>query len=696
MRKKLHKFLIFIVLIILTGCTQQANLEKLPESTKGSLDLSIWDLEEDGIISLKGSWEFYWKQLIEPEEFTDGSALNPEFINVPAPWNNYNINNENLIGDGFATYRLLITTNQLNESLGLEIPKMWTAYKLWVNKDLLAANGNIGIKADNSIPQFQPRTVFFNPSEGDIEIIIQMSNYHHKNGGILENLRIGTEEQIKLMSNWHLAFDLFVFGSLFVVGIYHLIFYFYRRKERSNLYFGAFCTMIGIRALFVGKMFVFQLFPTFDWELALKVEYLTFYLGTPVFILYLKSILSREVSQKVINLSIATALIFSTLVLFNPVKVYAQYNIIYQVYVLFIIIYLIYALSLACLRKREGAIAIGLAVVFFVCTIINDILYESSLIYLSKSLATTSLSSWGFLVFVFSQSIILSRKFTKAFSKIEEITTNLQQLNESLEAKVIERTIALEGANEKLEKAYQDLSTMEKSRTDLLTNISHDLRSPMTSVLGYVNAISDGIVENPEQLKRYLQRIKERINGLNHLTQDLFDLTQLETRKLKLEPQQVSVEKLLQKIYEKYFLDVQTAGISFEFISANRGPSFQNSPFVEIDIDRVDRAFANIIYNAIKHAPKEGTISLDYYFNNTENPDEVIIKVTDNGLGIAPEDLPHVFNRFFTGSKSRTSGGGSGLGLSIAKEIVEYHNGRIWVTSKPEETTFYLSLPLCK
>jgi len=74
---------------------------------------------------------------------------------------------------------------------------------------------------------------------------------------------------------------------------------------------------------------------------------------------------------------------------------------------------------------------------------------------------------------------------------------------------------------------------------------------------------------------------------------------------------------------------------------------------------------------------------------------EIVITITDNGSGIATADLPHVFNRFFTGSKSRTSGSGSGLGLSIAKEIVECHNGRVWVTSKPEEgTRFYLSLPL--
>lgn len=696
---KLIKFFLpfLLLLILITGCSHQTNQEKLPEVTKGQLDLSSWDFEKDGIINLKGSWEFYWGQLVNPQDFSNDSSMTPGFITVPAAWNDYSIDPDKLTGEGYATYRLLITTNHPNESLGLEIPKLWTNYRLWVNKNLLASNGMVGMTADQSIPQFEPKVVFFDSNQGDLELIIQISNFHHQNGGILENLKLGTKEQIKLVNNWHLGFDLFVFGSLFVVGIYHLIFYFFRRREMSNLYFGAFCTMIGIRALFVGKIFVFQLFPDLNWEMALKIEYLTFYLGTPVFILYLRSILTKEISIKAIRLSIVVALIFSALVFLNPVKIYAQYNIIYQIYVIFIIVYLLYALVLACFRKREGAIAIGLAVIFFVSTIINDILYESSLIYLNKSLVTTSLSSWGFLVFVFSQSIILSMKFTRAFSRIEEMTANLQQLNESLEDKVLKRTIALESSNKKLEKAYQDLSKMEKSRTDLLTNISHDLRSPMTSVLGYINAILDGIVKDPEQLKKYLLRIRERINGLNHLTQELFDLTQLETRKLKLETEVVLVDKMMQKVYDKYFLDVQRAGISFKLVSANKNTYTPNSFFVEVDIDRIDRAFANIIYNAITHTPKNGVITLDYYLNSLESPREIIIKVADTGTGIAPEDLPHVFNRFFTGSKSRTSGGGSGLGLSITKEIIEYHNGQIWVTSKPGiETTFYLSLPLVK
>ncbi|SET19153.1 Glycosyl hydrolases family 2, sugar binding domain [Natronincola peptidivorans] len=688
-------FLICVLVILISSCAQQMNQDQIPMANMGYLDLLSWDFEENDIIKLQGHWKFYWEQLIESDDFPQDSTSSMQYIQVPATWNNYTVEDISLTGDGFATYKLRIATKHRNESLGLEIPKISTAYRLWVNNELLAASGNLGMTSDSSIPKFQPSMVFFDSKSGDLELIIQVSNFHHQHGGILKNFRLGLADQMKLRENWHLAFDVFVFGSLFVVGIYHLIFYFYRRKEKSNLFFGSFCIMIGIRTLFIGTMFVFQLFPHLNWEMALKIEYLTFYLGTPLFILYLKSILFQEISMKAIHLSIASSLIFSLLVLFNPVKIYAQYNIIYQFFAFLIIFYLIYALVLAYLRKREGAVAIGLAVIFFVGTVINDILYESSLIYFSKSFVTTSLSSVGFLVFVFSQSIILSRKFTHAFSRIEEMTANLQQLNESLEDKVLERTIALESSNRKLEEAYQDLSEMEQSRTNLLTNISHDLRSPMASVLGYINAILDGIVEQPEQQIRYLHRIKERIHGLNHLTQELFDLTQLESRKLKLKTQVMSIELLMQKVHEKYNLDIQRAGICFHLISPDMNSSFPHPLSVEVDVDRMDRAFSNIIYNAIKHIPEGGTITMSYYLNNRDIPSEVIIKIADNGSGIPAEDLPYVFDRFFTGSKSRSSSGGSGLGLSITKEIVEYHNGRIWATSKPgEETAFYLSLPL--
>ncbi|MFZ5944805.1 MAG: sensor histidine kinase [Bacillota bacterium] len=692
--KNLSKyFLIFLMLIIIsTGCTQQTEKNKLPEAANGKLDLSFWDLEEDGIIYLKGNWEFYWEKLISPKEFVVlKENLEGVYINVPDAWNDYN---PDIKREGFATYRLVITNINHEVPLGLDIPRISSSYKLWVNGNLLTDNGEIGITAEKSIPQSQPKTVFFNPEQDEIELILQISNFHHRNGGILENIKLGTEKQIKLAENWFLAFDLFVFGSLFVMGIYHLLFYFFRRKEISNLFFGAFCTIIGIRTLFVGRIFIFNLFPNIGWEAALKVEYLTFYLGTPLFILYLKSLLPREITNNVVGISIFISTVFSAIVLFNPVKYYAKYNILFQFYVIITILYLLYALFLACLRKRNGAIAISLAVVFFVSTIINDILYESSLIYLNKSLASISISSWGFLVFVFSQSMILSRKFTRAFSRIEEMTVNLQQLNEHLEDKVSARTIALEYSKKELEKAYEDLSAMEKSRTELLTNISHDLRSPMTSILGYANAINDGIVEDPEQIKKYLMRIKEKINGLNHLSQELFDLTQLESKNIKLEVKTISVGQLIQMVYKKYLLDVSKADINFKLSS---DISSLSSHLVKVDMGRIDRAFANIIYNAINFTPKGGTISLDFNLNDLNNPTEIIIKFSDNGSGISENDLPHVFNRFFTGSKSRTSKkGGSGLGLAITKEIVEYHNGRVWVTSKPGyETTFYVALPLC-
>ncbi|OEF97085.1 sensor histidine kinase [Desulfuribacillus alkaliarsenatis] len=719
MNNKTYKSFIFklsllaIIFMLLIGCAQQSINERPPIAINGVIDLSNWDLDEYVRVNLEGTWEFYWEQLIEPSVFSEtrsteslpsqrhGLLNNKNYINVPSAWPQA----------GYATYRLIVVleqqskrqeyspekqeliSQQITNHLALHIPKLSTAYTLWINNELIASNGIVGMESDATIPHTEPKFVTFDTNNDSLDIVIQASNFHHSTGGILKNISLGTEDFITTFSNWQIAFDLIVFGSLFVVGIYHLIFYFYRKKEASNLYFGVFSIIVGIRALLVGTAFIFQLFPNFNWELALTIEYLTFYLGTPIFILYLRSILPQEISLKVIQLSIVISIFFSALVVLTPVRIYSQFNIYYQIIAIFLILYLLYALILACTRRRDGAIAIGLAVLFFVSTIINDILYENSLIFQSKSIIAASLSSWGFLVFVLSQSIILSRKFTKAFTRIEEMTENLKQLNESLEDKVNERTLALETSNKKLEQAYTDISNMEQSRSELLTNISHDLKSPMASVLGYANAILDGTIDTPEQQKRYLQRIKERIQGLNHLTEDLFDLTQLEARKLKLQVSTVSVEHLLQFVYKKYLQDVKSAQIQFIF-EKNDSPCILKTLSIEVDIERIDRAFANIIYNAIKFTPAEGTISLDYDCLPADNPSEIIFKITDNGVGITADDLPQVFNRFFTGSKSRTNSG-SGLGLSITKEIIEYHNGRIWVTSTPSiETTFYISLPL--
>lgn len=253
-------------------------------------------------------------------------------------------------------------------------------------------------------------------------------------------------------------------------------------------------------------------------------------------------------------------------------------------------------------------------------------------------------------------------------------------------------------------KVEEDLFRMEKSRYELISNVSHELRTPITLIQGYIEAILDGVITNSNDFKKYLKLIHNRVLGLSRLINDLFQLTQLESKAIDFQLYEIPIHPFIHQIYHKYELDVKNAGLNFEL----HLPSQQdNSITATIDTDRIEQVFSNLIFNAIKHTPTGGTIILYYnivpYPNNPDlidedhsyNPShEVIIHIQDNGLGILSEDLPFLFDRFYKGNQPQLSKG-RGLGLSIAKEIVVYHSGRIWATNNQDKgSTFSFSLPL--
>ena len=240
--------------------------------------------------------------------------------------------------------------------------------------------------------------------------------------------------------------------------------------------------------------------------------------------------------------------------------------------------------------------------------------------------------------------------------------------------------------------AADELRLMEKSRTHFLTNISHDLRTPITSIQGYIEALLSDVFAEHEQ-KKYLNLIHDRALGLNRMINDLFELVKLESRKVTLNLTKIPVTKLIQHLHEKYELDIKRNGLNIIIEDSNIKVN-NPIPVINIDLNRIDQVLDNLISNAVKHTSVKGTITI--FFELINDSKDILIKVMDNGSGIEEKDLPYVFDRFYKGDQLRNSSEkSSGLGLAITKEIVEIHKGRIWVESSPQQgSTFYFTLPL--
>lgn len=206
------------------GCFSQFTHNQ-SKAVAGFLNLTKWQPQGE-VIGLDGQWEFYWNQLLEPAELKKNDKPRNGYINLPGSWNGYVINDNGLPGDGYATYRLLFKTEESGR-LGIKIPRIFTAYKLWANEELIASAGIVGKSRETMIPQYLPQVAFFQAQQGENEIVIQVSNFYHRSGGVLESLILGNEKQILDLRYRRIAYELFLFGSLMIIGIYHFALFFF-------------------------------------------------------------------------------------------------------------------------------------------------------------------------------------------------------------------------------------------------------------------------------------------------------------------------------------------------------------------------------------------------------------------------------------------------------------------------------------
>lgn len=238
---------------------------------------------------------------------------------------------------------------------------------------------------------------------------------------------------------------------------------------------------------------------------------------------------------------------------------------------------------------------------------------------------------------------------------------------------------------DELQKSFARQQELEQARRDLIAAVSHDLRTPLTSIRAMIEALADGVVTEPPTVQRYYGTIRSQIENLSGLINDLFELSQLETGQVQLAVEAVNLNDLLSDVLESMQAQAGAKGVSL------KGIFYEDLPIIQGEMNKLQRVMTNLVQNAIRHTPSGGAISLA----TQVAPEGVRVEVSDTGEGIAPEDLPHIFEQFFRGEKSRSrETGGAGLGLAIAKRIIEAHHGRIWVESQVGRgTCFSFLLP---
>ncbi len=410
-------FVLMVSTLILTSCSDSRPLT----AQQGVLDATEWNFNEDRI-TLNGEWEFYWNKLLEPKDFTD--TLAKSYIQLPGVWNDVKYGDSNIQGEGYATFRIKIKTHLKNEKLGLRIPFHFTAYKLWINQELLAENGVVGKTKNTSTPQTLPVYVYFEAPEDDILVTLQVSNFHFYKGGAPAPYSFGLERFIKKSQTQQFATDLFLTGSLFIMAFYHLGLFLLRRKEISTLYFSFVCFLIMLRTICLSETFLIVLYPDFNFELYIKFVFIGLFIGPSLFILFLEKLFPQEAKPKIGKIFLGLGIAFSLSLLF-PASVSSLASMPFLLVFGSTLIYELYILIRASLNKRSGAFLALLGMFILVVTSLNDILFDSQII------STDYYTSYGLFVFIFIQSFLLSMKFSKAFSSVENLSVHIKEINKA-------------------------------------------------------------------------------------------------------------------------------------------------------------------------------------------------------------------------------------------------------------------------
>ncbi|MBN2534255.1 MAG: response regulator [Spirochaetales bacterium] len=640
----LSLFIFFVNFIY--SCQYEYNEKKQPFLKNGIMYVNNWNFKKDGIIKLDGEWEFYWKQLLEPGDFKNKEKIeNPGLIQVPGRWNNFEINNNKIGRYGYATYRIRIKALESNPLMGIKIQNIYASYKIWINNELSGELGNISKSRRTEIPGEIPTLFYFYPAGRDIEIVIQVSNFIDIDGGICFPILFGDALQLQKERIINLSFDVALFGAIFIFGIYHVGLFLFRKKDFSPLFFSFFCFAIALRVILIGEHFLVYLFPDIGYEVQKKIEYLSMYMGLPIFMVFFYLQYPEEIYKPVLYVVSFVCTIFVIITMVTGKYIYVHTLYYYQAILVLSGCYVILILIKCIMKKKEGAVLFVIGFSFLFLGVIFEILFINLVLKLKFYVPL------GLFIFILAQSFILSKRYARAFSAVEAASNEL-------ELKVIERTKQLEYAN--------------KQKTNFFINLAHETKTPLTIISNYLDRYIQKTKMNNE-----LHIIKKNIDKLKYDMINFLDEEKINRGEIKYTHNHIiDLSQFMLEKANMYKVVALQKNINLVY-------NIEDNCFIKSDNAAIERIINNLFSNALKYTGHNGVITITL----KNAGDKITAAIQDTGIGIPEHQLEKIFLPYYQIPNNESTIQGTGIGLYIVKEIVKSLNGEIKVKSEPGRGT---------
>lgn len=645
--------LIFSLCLALFFASSRPFVSEGPKAGVGILDFREADFTSS-VYELSGQWEFYHSQLYTPEDFRTGSPAGMEYIDLPGPWTRMGYP-----GLGYATYRLRILTEPGQIYL-LYIPEIMSSSAVWLNGKEFYHAGKVGMSDLDTVTGVRNELLAAAAPDGVLELVIQAANYHMNGSGIFYPILIGRDTVLTHCMFWQRTVAAAALGGILLIGVYHLFLYFFRRRERLYLTFSLTCLAAVLRLGMESNALVQYFLPGGIGFLLSRVFLLLFTIHSLCICLFMVQAFSIQLGR---CLRIFYILCFGLPMAGICVLPYAQ-----AVTGMFLVM-IPYGISIF-LAFRSGNIGRDPYRLLYLFSMVTFVIYGP----LTKTLFEGDMFLPGIvpnMFLILSQCVMLSRSYAQAHEEVERVNANLEDL-------VKQRTAQLNSANEQL-------AASQSALREMISNISHDLKTPLTVLNNYLELLGDETVASSEQERtEYLGIAYHKNLDLQRLIHNLFEVTRMEGGTVSYRLEWVMALPLMEEAERKYG---DLAGGMGLFFTAEADDALK----LKIDRNKIWSVLDNLVYNALRHTPEGGSIALGI----KRRGDRAVLTVADTGEGIDAGHLPHIFERFYKVSPERgEKDGSSGLGLYIVKTTAEAMGGTVEVESVPGKgTVFTLTFP---
>lgn len=334
---------VLATLMLLCVYVVSVGAQSKPVALDGIFDARTYDFQQSSL-SLNGQWRYYADQLVEHYETPKDFIL----VNFPHRWSDEN-------SQGVATYKLSVLVNPDLQSLAVDIPQLYCAYNLWVNGTLIAKNGEVSTSRRTTKPQWLPQVARFAVTKDTLKFTLQIANYHHAIGGIKNPIRLGLPDDLTgQQSKAHLV-NMILLGVLTFVGLFFMIVYAFVKREKAALYFALLCLTWGLRSIFSEQYLAIHWMPWFDWELALKIEYITLYFTMALAIQFVAKLYVLDTNLLIKKILLYPNYLFVFLTMATPAVVYTNLLNIYLMLAGAVLLYIVIIILRAMLFERYGA-----------------------------------------------------------------------------------------------------------------------------------------------------------------------------------------------------------------------------------------------------------------------------------------------------------------------------------------------------